>query len=203
MNKSNHKYLDLTIAASTWIAIILQFMASNNIANTISYFTVLTNLLIAISLSVTLLFPLTKVGHFFSKPIVQASLTSCIIIVCIIYNFALRSLWIQPVPEFIYNNILHVLTPILYLIRWIIYVPKGKLLWSDSIRSLLYPFTYLIYTLIRGGLVNWYPYFFIDLRKLNYLEAGENIFLVLILFLMTGVIMTFIDKIINKSLQNV
>ncbi len=203
MNKSNHKNLDLIIATSTWIAIILQLMASNNIANTMSYFTVLTNLLIAMSLSVTILFPETKIGHFFVKPLVQSSLTANIIIVCVIYNFALRSVWIQPVPEFIYNNILHVLTPILYLLRWIIYVPKGKLLWSDSIKSLIYPFTYLIYTLIRGGLVNWYPYFFIDLRELNYLEAGKNIVWVLILFLITGIIMIFIDKIINKSLQKI
>ena len=195
----NNKNIDVIIAAITWLAIILQSLASKNMANTFSYFTVLTNLLIAISLSITILLPETKISQFFTKAVVQSSLTSYIIIVCIIYNFAIRSSWIEPVPKVIYNNILHVLTPILYLLRWIIYVPKGKLLWYDSIKSLVYPFTYLIYTLIRGELVNWYPYFFIDLRYISYLEASINILLVITLFILFGSLLISIDKIIHKK----
>lgn len=184
----------LIIAIVTWLGLALQTAASGNIANTFSYFTVLTNLLIAISLTSVLAMPASGIGRFFANVSVQSSLASYIIIVSVIYNFAIRSTWAQPAYEFIYNNILHVLTPVLFVLYWLLFLPKKRLKWSDSIRWLGFPLCYLLYSLIRGKIVNWYPYFFIDLRELSYWEAGRNILVVLMAFLLVGWLLVFADR---------
>nr|WP_319398768.1 Pr6Pr family membrane protein [uncultured Carboxylicivirga sp.] len=191
--------IDLFIVLTTWLAIIIMVAMSENIVNTFSYFTVLSNLIIALSLTVTLVLPVSKLGRFLTNISVQSSLVEYIIIVSLIYNLFIRSSWIQPVPEFFYNNILHVVTPVLYVLRWILFVPKGKLRLSDSFKWLVFPFAYLFYSLIRGSIVNWYPYFFIDLRDISYIKASENIFFVILLFLLIGLLIVFIDNKINKQ----
>lgn len=123
-------------------------------------------------------------------------------IVSAIYNYVIHSSWIQHIPEFIYNNILHVITPLLYVLRWIIYIPKGTLKWIDSIKWLIFPFIYLLYSLIRGRIVNGYPYFSVDLREIDYKEASRNISLVLLLFLVIGLTVIFTDHRINKTYTN-
>jgi len=190
---------DLFIAIITWLGLAMQAGASKNIANTFSYFTVLTNLLIALSLSLTIVIPASGVGRFFAKVSVQSSLTAYIIIVSVIYNFAIRSSWSQPAYEFVYNNILHVVTPLLFVLRWLIFVPKGTLKWSNSISWLVFPLFYLLYSLIRGKIINWYPYFFIDLRDISYLEAGRNILFVLLAFLIVGSLLVFLNRILKSK----
>ena len=196
-----HRLFDLILALITWIGIILQFYYSGNLANSISFFTIQTNMLIALSLTILLFFPATKVGSFFSKISVQSSLTLYIVIVSLIYNFALRSSWNQDYPQVVYDNILHVVTPVFYVLRWIIYIPKGTLKWSNSLKWLVYPLAYLLYSLVRGAIVQWYPYFFVDMRKISYSELLINTLVVLFAFLIIGAILIYIDLIVGRKIK--
>ena len=196
--KFTRKHFDIILAVITWISIIIQMSLSNNLVNTFSYFTILSNLVIALSLTTTVIKPGSKPGRFFSGTSVQSAMTLYILIVALIYNFIIRITWIQPLPNFLSNNILHIITPALYLLRWIIYLPKGELTWTSSIKWLIFPFLYLFYSLIRGAIITWYPYSFIDLRKISTSDAAINIVLVLILFLIIGLGLIFTDRVLDK-----
>ncbi len=191
--KSKSVY-DSILAGITWIALILQVIDAKNLGNTFSYFTILSNLLVAVSLSLGLLFPNGKAAKLFSGISVQSAITLYIIIVALIYNFVIRKTWIENFPNLYYNNIFHVLTPILYVIRWIVYIPKGELKWMESLKWLIFPFMYLFYSLIRGNIVNWYPYAFVDLRQISIYELVRNVILVLFLFLLIGCGLVYLDK---------
>ena len=45
---------------------------------------------------------------------------------------------------------------------WLIDAPSCRLEFRDAAWWLLYPFLYMVYSLIRGPIVDWYPYPFLD-----------------------------------------
>ena len=122
-----------------------------------------------------------------------------IVIVGLVYNFTIRSTWIQPIPEVIYDNILHIVVPLLYVIRWGIYIPKGTLKWQDGLVWLIYPLVYLLYSLIRGVIVTWYPYFFINLIQLSYPEVIRNVLLLIFGFFVIGLLLIAIDRVAKEK----
>lgn len=65
------------------------------------------------------------------------------------------------VPEPWIDWVIHVLGPIAVLLDWIINPPSGKLPRESLWIWLLFPAAYLGYSLIRGPIVDWYPYPFL------------------------------------------
>jgi hypothetical protein len=66
---------------------------------------------------------------------------------------------------------------------------------SQAVRwSLLFPVCWLIFTLIRGAVVNWYPYPFIDVTKIGYGGAILNCVWVSLLLLGLAAGATAVDR---------
>ncbi|MBK6825986.1 MAG: Pr6Pr family membrane protein [Chitinophagaceae bacterium] len=59
---------------------------------------------------------------------------------------------------------------------------------------LVFPAFYLTYTLIRGALVNWYPYPFVDAGNLGYVKVALNSLAVLAAILITGSVLLTINN---------
>src|SRR5438045_7219237 len=85
-------------AALGWLAIIFQFYIiivnrvasiSETIIRFFSFFTILTNIFVALCFTFLLLKPNSKWGKFFGRPTVLTALTAYIAVVGIIYNFFL------------------------------------------------------------------------------------------------------------------
>lgn len=195
---TSHRYYDIALMLITLSGVILQLSESSSIANSLSYFTIQSNLLIVISLLATSFLSSTGLGRFCNRISVQSAITMYIIIVSLIYNFAIRSTWVQPYPQVIYDNILHVITPFFYVLRWAFFVSKGTLKWTKGILWLIYPLTYLAYSVIRGAIVGWYPYFFVDLNKITVAETVRNSLLVLGVFLIISLLIIGIDKMTGR-----
>lgn len=101
MQRLNKPFL-LIVALLEWFAVSTQFYftisnrlqpLTETLIRFFSYFTILTNLMIAIYCSVLLLKPLSKTGLFFSQQKNTTAVTVYIVIVEIIYNTVLRGLW--------------------------------------------------------------------------------------------------------------
>jgi hypothetical protein len=52
--------------------------------------------------------------------------------------------------------------PVVAVAYWFIYPPKNKIVYKDALSWLIFPALYLVYTLIRGASINWYPYPFLN-----------------------------------------
>lgn len=200
MNNQNFKIIfAIILALFTWFCIILQFyISTDKFINIISYFTILSNSLIAISLSFSTFFPKTKLGVFFSQLSVKTAVALYIFIVFVVYNTVLRGVWKPTGWQLFLDNMLHVAIPILYILYWLFFVKKAKLNWKNGLYWLLFPFAYLIYSLIRGAFVNWYPYPFLNVAKLGYNQVIVNIIIMLFVFLISGSVLIAIN---NKSLK--
>jgi hypothetical protein len=169
-------YLTLSIRVLSVTATVLQYL---------SYFTILTNLLVALCFSFLLLKPDSRWGIFFSKPGTLAALAVYITVVGAIYNIILRALWSPQGLQFIVNELLHSFIPAFFLVFWFVFTPKNDLQWKDVLPWLWYPLIYLVYTLVRGPIADWYPYPFLDVTALGYETAlinGAGIAVVFVFF---------------------
>jgi hypothetical protein len=181
-------YLTVTLSIAngkTLIAGIITF---------VSYFTILTNLLVAVVLSFSVWAPGMRWGAFFSRATVQSGTAVNIAIVGIVYSLLLRQIWAPQGWQKLADILLHDLIPLLYVGYWVIFVPKSSLRWKDAFWWLTYPAAYFAYTLLRGAASGWYPYPFLDPGGPGYSRVSANAVTLLAAFLLTGLLFVAIGR---------
>jgi hypothetical protein len=60
------------------------------------------------------------------------------------------------------NVLLHVVVPCLAVIEWLLVPSRRSPRWWATFAGVLFPSAFFVYTLIRGAVVAWYPYDFVD-----------------------------------------
>ena len=60
------------------------------------------------------------------------------------------------------NYIVHAVMPLAFVLDWLLAPPAARLSNARASRWLAYPLIYLAVSLIRGPIVNWWPYDFLD-----------------------------------------
>jgi hypothetical protein len=79
--------------------------------------------------------------------------------------------------------ILHTCVPILAVVSWLVFGPPARTSWSEAGWALVFPLIWLVVTLVRGRIVDWYPYPFVDVIKLGYGRVTLNCLGVAVAFL--------------------
>lgn len=173
----------------SWFAVLSQFittylsveatplLASLGLLN---YFTILTNVLVAISFT---LMVLEKQNRLFSYPESQTAILVYILVVGIVYSALLRSTWNPQGFQRVVDELLHTVVPLYYLIYWFVFTPKADIKYLQITRWLVYPALYLIYSLVRGAATGKFPYPFLNAASLGWGNV-LLVCLVLTLFLM-------------------
>jgi len=191
------------LAATAWFAIILQFnLFETRLLNFLSYFTILSNLFIAVSITISTVKPKSKIGAFLSSLSAHSALVLYIFIVALVYNLVLRGLWKQTGWQIVSDNLLHVAIPVLYIVYWLLFVPKIILKWRAVFSWLYIPFIYMIYTFLRGELTCWYPYPFVNVTKLGYGKVLINTVVLIFVFFVIGLLVNGINRLLCKKEKN-
>ena len=60
------------------------------------------------------------------------------------------------------NNVVHRIMPVVLLVDWFVMPPSTRLTVHRALVWLSFPGAYLIYSLVRGPIVDWYPYPFLN-----------------------------------------
>lgn len=193
----------ILIAVGTWSAIALQVYLTTQLVMSsggslgsgvvlvFSYFTVLTNLIVAVVVTACLL---RGPGTFLSRPATLSAVAVYIFMVGLIYALLLRNLWAPTGLQLVADIDLHQATPTLFVLYWLFFVRKGTLRWVQPITWLIYPLAYIAYSLLYGVLTGRYLYHFADVSALGYPRALANAALVLAAFLVVGLIAVAIDR---------
>ena len=117
----------IILAVCGWFALIAQFylIMVNRVASIpetiiryFSFFTILTNLIVAVCCTVILLKPSSSTGKFFSRPTILTAIVVYITVVGIVYNTVLRFLWNPQGLQLIVDELLHSVIPLLFIILW-------------------------------------------------------------------------------------
>jgi hypothetical protein len=199
------------LAILCWFALILQLYLVishkvppgmhllGRIIRYFSFFTILSNLLVGISLGFLLLDPEAPLSGFFSRPLVQTAIALYISLVGLIYSTLLREVWDPKGLQKVADKLLHDIVPVLYVLYWLIFTPKGLLHWKDVLRWLIFPLAYLAYILLRGALSGIYPYPFLDVSLGGYARVFVNIGLLLLTFIGIGLFIVLVDRLMGRS----
>jgi hypothetical protein len=157
----------LLFALLTFAALIRSFIYSiqsgHSGVNFFSYFTILTNLFVAIVLITSAINLIRRKTPTETDDIIRGSATVSIAIVGIVFGLLLSHMDSGMIPWT--NFVAHYLMPVVMVLDWLIQPPNVKLLPKHIWFWVIYPIAYLIYSLIRGAFTNWYPYWFIDPTK--------------------------------------
>lgn len=162
--------------------------------NVFSYFTIISNCLVAIALFSIILFPSTAAARYFGKATVLAGIAVYIFIVGLTYNAILRSVWDPQGLQRWVDEALHVAVPVLYVSCWLCFAQKRRIGWDYAFRWLLLPGLYLVYALWRGAYTGFHAYPFIDTDKLGFPRVLLNSGIMLVFFVVTGCIVIGISR---------
>ncbi|MFI1106230.1 Pr6Pr family membrane protein [Streptomyces melanogenes] len=131
-------------------------------ANWISYFTNLSNLLGA---AVLLAGGLALLRGTRPVPdLLRGAATLYLVITGVVY-WALLAGTIDANTIIWANNVVHGVTPAVFLADWLLRPPPRRIPWIQALRWLVFPLLYLAYSLLRGPHAGWYPYDFLDPRE--------------------------------------
>ncbi len=206
MNKQGNKpklVFIIIIAVLAWFSVITQFylMLQNrteSVGETIirffSFFTILTNILVAICATSFLLSPTSSLHRFFTKTNTVAAITVYIAVVGVVYNMILRFLWEPKHLQMVVDELLHLIIPSLFILFWLFFIPDKKLQWKNVPAWMVYPVVYLAYILIRGAISGFYPYPFLDVTSIGYTKTIINCCLIALLFLVFGYLFTWLAR---------
>jgi hypothetical protein len=190
-----------------WLALLAQFYliilnrttsVTEAVIRFFTFFTILSNILVALSFTYSLSNSQSSLKKFFSSQSMLAAICVYIVVVGITYNLILRFLWQPTGMQRIVDELLHVIMPMLYLLFWIFFVPKKQLQWTTIFPWLLFPLCYAILVAVRGAFTGYYPYPFIDVTKIGYPKFFLNCLLVTILFFFLSILLVGICKAVGK-----
>lgn len=140
-----------------------------NAGDFFSYFTVEANSLAVISLLLSA-FALVA-GHrsraldVFRGAVTLAMTTTILIFIVLLSDYPSAELTAVPWD----NTVLHYLLPIVVLLDWLLLPPDSSIGWRCGLAGLGFPLAYLGYSLVRGHIVSWYPYPFMNPSTHGYL----------------------------------
>lgn len=197
------KSILISIALLGWFALVGQFIVFYNlglaslpelIIQYFTFFTVLTNILVALSATLLLLIP----DSIFSRPSVQTAIAGYIFIVSLIYNTILRFLWNPHGLHRVVDELLHLVIPILFILYWAVYSTRTKIAWTAIFQWQLFPLLYIVWVFARAHFSGFYPYPFLDIGTLGLQQVLVNCLGITVLFVLTSLLFVAIGNFIAK-----
>lgn len=159
-----------------------------------SFFTAIINTSIAVLLGAYYFYPDSKLSCWFKKSTNNTAVAVYIMIVSLIYYTLLLNNKPLVLAELVATHILHGYVPLAYLGLWFFRFRNGDLNYSDSFKWVLFPLFYFIYLLIRGAVIDSYPYFFVNVSKLGFPVVMLYAVCILGVFLISGLSLVVIDR---------
>ncbi|WAC61037.1 Pr6Pr family membrane protein [Brevundimonas sp. SL130] len=164
-----------------------------------SFFTILSNILVAGALTGPLLKPTRPLARWTASPAFRAAVTTYILTVGVVYHFMIAPYWRPEGLTLGVNLVLHYVMPVAFLLDWLWFTPKGELRWIDPVKALGVPLIFGVWTLVHGLATHWWPYRFVNVDALG-LGRVLAIFAVLLgVFLLVGLALVGLDRVFGRT----
>ncbi|KQR39952.1 Pr6Pr family membrane protein [Microbacterium sp. Leaf159] len=98
------------------------------------------------------------------------------------------------------DNLIHIITPLLVIVDWLVFVPKGSFRWTDPLLWTLIPYAYLVWAFIYGAVGGEftpgqkYPYPFMDVDALGVGGVAQWIVALTLALVVVGLVFVVIDR---------
>ena len=193
----------IIIAVTGWTAVLLQFYlillhrvesVGETIVRFFSFFTILTNIIVAVCFASLAFRPASGIAKFFSRTSIITAVTAYILLVGLGYQVLLRHIWDPQGLQWLVDELLHTVIPLFALLYWIFFVPKERIPFTSVLMWTIYPVLYFIFVLLRGAASGFYPYYFIDVSRLGYGGAMQQSLIMLVAFLIKAFLLAYLKR---------
>lgn len=146
-----------------------------------------------------------------------APMLKFIFLIMILVTFVLYNVLLADYPSVaayfssLKNGLNHCVLPILFVLDWFLFYERGETRWSWPLLSILPPFVYVAYILIRAKILETtgrvaavvYPYYFLDLNNLGWSGFLRWMVILLAAFLALGYALCAVDRWLGKMQKNI
>jgi hypothetical protein len=161
-----------------------------------SYFTNFSNVLVAIVLTM-LARNLYRTGLVWGTlrmdSLLMISVTGLIYAIVLAPNAEVQGL------QIVTNALAHYIIPVLTVLMFLILGPRRQLSFATVFTALIIPILWAVYTLIRGAIINAYPYGFLNAAELGLGTAIVNIAGIAVLGIIIGLIYWALDRLLSRK----
>jgi len=161
----------------------------------ISYFTILSNIVVVIVATLLWLHPERRGGIF---RVLRMDSLIMITVTGLIFAIVLAPEASVVGWQYVSNTCLHYITPTLTVLVFLLIGPRGLFRLQTVLLALIIPFIWLGYTLVRGSIIDSYPYGFIDVVAHGYGTVTINLIGVVIFGIVLGLIFLGLDKLLSR-----
>ncbi|GAB3619921.1 hypothetical protein GCM10027417_11820 [Glutamicibacter endophyticus] len=108
------------------------------------------------------------------------------------------------VPFSLTDNLIHIITPALVILDWILFAPKGWLRWSEPVRWCLVPYLYLAFAFTYGSLGGefypgkTYPYPFMNIAQFGAGGVAVRILMLTAVLVALGYLYVLADRLFAR-----
>ena len=201
-----------TFAVVGWAALALQYVlmigpaepgdVAGLTVNFFSFFTILTNVLVAAAFTGPLLSPGSRLARWSASEGVRAAVAMYIVVVGVVYHLLLHPYWSPTGWSLAVNVVLHYVMPAAFVLDWLWFTPKGRLRWIDPVKWLAFPLVYGGWTLIHGLATHWWPYGFVNVDQLGLGRVVAIFGGLLMFFLLVGLSLTGLDRLFARAARD-
>lgn len=163
-----------------------------------SFFTILTNSLVTLFFGIKYFKRSQTSSTFWHSGETLTAIATFIIIVGLVYQVVLRSIWEPKGMQLLVDELLHAIIPLFVLVYWLIYATASRIKFKQTVIWLLYPVIYTILVIIRGHFSGFYPYPFVNVSELGITKVILNIGIILLLSL---VVMSLLIGVNNQRIK--
>lgn len=147
-------------------AIVGQWLVSSKLPiynpwNFFGYFTIQSNIIIAVAFAVTLVAAARRKRGDLGVSLLRGAATVYIATTGIVYNTLLTNVDVSANVQWS-NDILHKVIPAYAVLDWLLFSDRSKLLLRHVWWFLIYPAVWTIVILVRGATDGWVPYPFLN-----------------------------------------
>lgn len=166
MNKRNvlvagRLFFSLLTLAALSAQLVVHIRGGFSVVNYFSYFTNLSNLFAAVVMLIGAAYLAQHREPTPTHDLVRGSSVAGMAVVGIAFSILLRGHDLGSLMPWV-NAVTHYVMPMVVVLDWLYAPPKSVLALRQIQYWLIFPLIYLAYILVRGALVGWYPYPFLN-----------------------------------------
>ncbi|MCM0678701.1 Pr6Pr family membrane protein [Micromonospora phytophila] len=195
----------LAIVMSVLAGILLTALGPATVTGLLPYFTIQSNVLVGLFAA----YAAWLAGQDRPDPpsALKGAATLYITITGVVYHLVLAnpaSPFAMPQPDraladALGNQFLHTVVPLLAVADWALFDRRGRLRPRYAAWWLAFPLGYLGFALVRGLVVERYPYPFIDAGELGYDGVGVSAVFFAVAFWLLGLLFVGVDRVLARA----
>lgn len=173
--------------------------AVGRVLDFISYFTILSNIVVAVVATLLWRNPHRNSGLFRVlrlDSLIMITVTGLVYTIVLAPDAELRG-W-----EYVSNTLEHYITPVLTVLVFILIGPRGLIRVRTIFLALVLPLIWVAYSLARGAVIDSYPYGFLDAARYGYGTVMINLIGIVGIGIVLGFGFLGIDKLIGKRARH-